>query len=160
MYISPSLRELMRGDEVAGINSSIWRGLFAHAFGILVNDIRGQVRPNPDSPEFIFERGLMFDILHFADLALIDYAAAIEKNPSSSKYYNNRGMIYLMTGYPRLAVLDLTRAIELSPERPELFLNRGKARENCGDDAGAREDYRKAVELGICDRYPSLKICK
>ncbi len=107
-----------------------------------------------------YKRGFLMDILGYNDLAVLEYTLAIELNPNNDRYYNNRGSLYMLEGRPHRAVLDFTRAIEINPARAEPYYNRGRALEKMGKYDDARRDYEKAVELGICDKLPSLKICR
>jgi tetratricopeptide (TPR) repeat protein len=74
-------------------------------------------------------------------------------------YYNNRANIYQAIGYAKRAIEDLDVAISLNPYKAELYLNRAKAKKAIGDFEGAQMDYGHAIELGICERFPTLRIC-
>ncbi|MBN1883479.1 MAG: tetratricopeptide repeat protein [Deltaproteobacteria bacterium] len=113
----------------------------------------------PLGPEFHFRRGLIMDILHYDDFALIEYSKAIDQNPTDALYYNNRANIYQVSGFIKQAIEDLDVAISLNPYKAELYLNRAKAKKTIGDFEGANKDYGYAIELGICKKYPTLKIC-
>jgi tetratricopeptide (TPR) repeat protein len=107
-----------------------------------------------------YKRGFLMDILGYHDLAILEYSLAIEIDPDNDRYYNNRGSLYLLGNKPYRAVLDFTHAIAINPNRPEAYYNRGRALEKMGKYDEAHRDYEKAVDLGICDKLPSLKICK
>ncbi len=111
-------------------------------------------------PEAHYKRGFLMDILGFNDLAILEYSLAIDIDPDNDRYYNNRGSLYLLGDKPYRAVLDFTMAIEINPNRPEAYYNRGRALERMGKYDEARRDYEKAVDLGICDKLPSLNICR
>jgi Flp pilus assembly protein TadD len=120
--------------------------------------LRPSVRPSES--EFHFGWGFLLDLLGHDDLATVEYSRAIEIDPRNDRYLNNRGNCYLLRGLPYLAVADFDRAIEINPRRPEAYYNRGRALEKMGRLSDADDDYRRAVELGICEKLPSLKICR
>lgn len=137
-----------------------WRGLLDGSMALPKYDYITGLCLYSVGSEAHYRRAFLMDILGYNDLAILEYTLAIEMNPQNDRYYNNRGSLYLLGDRPYRAVLDFTRAIEISPDRPEAYYNRGRALDKMGKYDEAHRDYEKAVDLGICDKLPSLKICR
>ena len=103
---------------------------------------------NPKYAQGYLYRGNSYARLKQDGRALADYNLGIESNPSLPQLWVARGNALLRGGESRRAVNDLTEAIRLAPDKPFAYSARAKAREAAGDRAGAREDRRRAQELG------------
>lgn len=137
-----------------------WCGLLTASMAGLKQDYITRLCLYSVGSEAHYKRGFLMDILGYHDLAILEYTQAIELNPGNARYYNNRGSLFLMQGRSLPAVADFTHAIEINPNRAEAYYNRGRALERMGKYDAARRDYQQAIRLGICDTYPSLKICR
>eukprot|EP00793_Prasinoderma_coloniale_P005032 PRCOL_00000793-RA len=58
----------------------------------------------------------------------------------------NRAEAYRQQALHDLVVVDCTAALELDPESVKAYMRRGLARETLGEIAGARDDFKAAVE--------------
>ena len=149
-----------RGKRRSPALSDYWGELLDSSMVALRYDYAAALCLSPRGSDAHLRRGLLLDILGIDDLAALEYDEAIKQDPTDARSYNNRGNLSMLMGYPHFAIGYFSKAIELDPSRADPYYNRGRALERLGDLTGAQKDYQKAVELGICDKLPSLKICR
>ncbi len=79
------------------------------------------------------------------DGAIADYSKTISLNPGSADAYGERGVAEHGKGDLTASLADLTKTLQLKPQAPA-FEYRAGLRQSLGDDAGALDDYNKAIE--------------
>jgi Tfp pilus assembly protein PilF len=72
----------------------------------------------------------------------------------------NRAYCYFMVRNYQAAISDLTKVIELDPADADNYLKRATAYENLSLEKKARDDYRKAAELGSKEAQTRLSAMK
>lgn len=85
-----------------------------------LEDTTQEIRSQPNSPDFFYQRGLSFEKLGNYTGAIEDYTEAIKKNPSFAKAYHKRGVLYLDDGVKQKAVDDLRKAALLYFEQGDI----------------------------------------
>lgn len=81
------------------------------------------------------------------DEAVKAFDVAIKLNPKDALAFNARGYAYLRLRYYESAVADFSEAIRLNPDYANAYWNRSAAKKAAGDNAGAREDFKRAAQL-------------
>lgn len=106
--------------------------------------------------DYIAERADINYYLGNYDAALSDMGIVIKEKPTYSGGYYRRGF-YLdnMKRYEE-AIEDYTTCIVLEPSHAYAYLGRGDMYKQLGENALARKDYQKVIEL---DTVPSLGAC-
>jgi Leucine-rich repeat (LRR) protein len=95
------------------------------------------------------DRAYVEDALKNYPAAFADYTQAIALNGKDDNAYFNRAMLtYQGLKNPKVSLTDLTKAIELNPKNTLYYISRGKIKKALGDDSGACEDWRKALDQG------------
>ena len=81
--------------------------------------------------------------------AIEDYSQVIRLKPNDPAAYYARGLDkkHGLQDY-RGAIEDYSQVIRLTPNDPAAYYARGGAKGSLGDKAGAKEDFRKACQLG------------
>jgi len=79
------------------------------------------------------------------DGAIADFSSALYQNPGSAQAYGERGIAEHDKGDLSASLADLTKALQFKPEAAG-FEYRAGLRQSLGDDAGALDDYNKAIE--------------
>lgn len=92
--------------------------------------------------------------------AVEDFTACIRLKPTYYLLYNNRGIAYYKLKEFELSLADFNKTISLNGEYGNAYLHRGNIREMLDDDAGACEDWRRALELGVTQAEKCLENCK
>ncbi|MBL1210828.1 MAG: tetratricopeptide repeat protein [Geminocystis sp. GBBB08] len=85
-----------------------------------VEDFSQELRSQPDSADFFYQRGLSYEKLGNYTGAIEDYTEAIKKNSSLAKAYHKRGVVYLETDLKQKAVDDLRKAALLYFEQGDI----------------------------------------
>ncbi|NCO75435.1 MAG: tetratricopeptide repeat protein [Cyanobacteria bacterium] len=85
-----------------------------------LENISQELRSQPDSADFFYQRGLSYEKLGNYAGAIEDYTEAIKKNSSLSKAYHKRGVLYLDSGAKQKAVDDLRKAALLYFEQGDI----------------------------------------
>lgn len=85
-----------------------------------LEDTTQEIRSQPNSADFFYQRGLSFEKLSNYTGAIEDYTEAIKKNPSFAKAYHKRGVLYLDDGAKQKAVDDLRKAALLYFEQGDI----------------------------------------
>lgn len=118
------------------------------------NDLKGAladynqaIRIDPGNHEFYNNRGnLKFQLGDFKG-AIDDYSASIRINPKDFLGFKNRAAARMSLNLYKDALTDLNDGILINPKSGELHYTRSLVRKELGDEAGARADFLKAVEL-------------
>ena len=79
--------------------------------------------------------------------ALENFDQALQLDPNHALALNARGYARLRLRYYETALSDFNDAIRLNPSYANAYWNRSAAKKALGDDAGAREDLRRAARL-------------
>ena len=83
--------------------------------------------------------------------AVADFNVTLRIDSTDEVAYRGRGTARLMSGDPSLAIADFDHAIECNPTSTRAHQGRGLAREALGDTERAKNDLRRAQELGYDD---------
>jgi tetratricopeptide (TPR) repeat protein len=83
------------------------------------------------------------------DGALEDYTACLDFDKKNPKVWDKRGRLRLKAGRAASAISDFYKAVALDIGYGPAYYDRARAYELQGDKAFAREDYRRACELGV-----------
>ena len=92
--------------------------------------------------------------------AVEDFTACIRLKPDYYLLYNNRGIAYYKLKEFELSFADFNKTISLNGEYGNAYLHRGNIREMLDDDAGACEDWSRALALGVKQAEKCLENCK
>lgn len=121
-------------------------------------------REYPESAEFFFQAGNMFDHADSVKRAEFYYSRAIQLDRENYMYYFKRGTFYLKAKAYEKSVRDFTLALEQYPEHDNSLHNRGIAYFKLGQEDKACEDWCQAQLLGNsysgahldrnCKKYP------
>jgi tetratricopeptide (TPR) repeat protein len=85
-----------------------------------VESISQELRSQPDSANFFYQRGLSYEKLGNHTGAIENYTEAIKKDSSLAKAYHKRGVLYLDSGVKQKAVDDLRKAALLYFEQGDI----------------------------------------
>jgi tetratricopeptide (TPR) repeat protein len=85
-----------------------------------LENISQELRSQPDSANFFYQRGLSYEKLGNYNGAIDDYTEAIKKDSSVAKAYHKRGVLYLDSGAKQKAVDDLRKAALLYFEQGDI----------------------------------------
>ncbi len=85
-----------------------------------VENISQELRSQPDSADFFYQRGLSYEKLGNKAGAMEDYTEAIKKDSSFAKAYHKRGVLYIDDGVKQKAVDDLRKATLLYFEQGDI----------------------------------------
>jgi tetratricopeptide (TPR) repeat protein len=113
------------------------------------------IRLDPGYAIAYARRGRAHTELKEYDKALKDINYALQLNPKLVLGYAGRARTYLGMDDPRRAIADASEALRFDPDFANAYHLRGMARRALGDRADARDDFRKACELGFdraCDK--------
>jgi tetratricopeptide (TPR) repeat protein len=102
----------------------------------------------------------MLEKLDRADDALVHFRKAFDLNP---EHYNSAIMLsklYHAKGLHDSVLVMYERMNTLKPGNNELLVNIAGLREYLGDEAGALDAYRKAVESGVADNGVLMRAAK
>jgi serine/threonine-protein kinase len=81
--------------------------------------------------------------------ALADFDEALRLDPRSAEALFNRALVRLKKDDLKAMLQDLDRAIDAQPGWSEPYVARAQLRRVLGNGAGAREDARRALALGV-----------
>lgn len=84
--------------------------------------------------------------------SLTFYTRLREDNQYSPRVYLGLGNEYVQLRQPRLAIMVFGQGLRLAPDSPWLHLNRGAALQQLGEYEAAKQDYQRAMELGLNTR--------
>jgi len=111
----------------------------------------GLIARYPGRAVLHFQRGLVRDRLGEHQAAIADFDEGLRLSPDDAKGYYARARAYVALRDSQRMVEDLDRALQLfapdAPELPTAYQLRGIGRSIAGDQQGAVEDMRMAVEL-------------
>jgi tetratricopeptide (TPR) repeat protein len=85
-----------------------------------VENVSQELRSQPDSADFFYQRGLSYEKLGNHTGAIEDYTEAIKQDSSLAKAYHKRGVLYLDGGMKQKAVDDLRKAALLYFEQGDI----------------------------------------
>jgi Flp pilus assembly protein TadD len=117
-------------------------------------DFSESIRLQPTEPTTWAGRGVTREKAGDPDGAQSDYSRAIELDPGYRNAWSYRAGLRLRRNDYRGAAADFDTALRLDPPADWAAWahgSRGLAREKLGDLPGARQDYRRALELGSTD---------
>jgi serine/threonine-protein kinase len=83
------------------------------------------------------------------DGALADLGEALRLDPRSAEALFNRALVWLRKDDLKSMLQDLDQAIDVQPGWSEPYVARAQLRRVLGNGAGAREDARRALALGV-----------
>jgi len=101
------------------------------------------IKLNPNSEIAYINRGLSKSIIKNYNGAIADYTKAIEIKSNSFRFFSLTEDDY----YGVIAAHN--KAIETDPSKATKYYGRGTSKYQLGDDNGACEDAKKAIELGM-----------
>jgi Flp pilus assembly protein TadD len=135
--------------DLAGVHCD--RGLvFADAgnFNRAIMEYNKALEINPNDIDAYNDRGLAYKNQRNFIQAIADYNKALEINPNSAQVYDNLGNAYSVQGDFNQGIINYTKAIELDPDDVMGYKNRAACHYYLKQYLKAREDARKAEELG------------
>ena len=81
--------------------------------------------------------------------ALTDLSQCLTLDKKNSKAFHRRGVLLLKAGKTPSAIGDFYRAVALDIGFAQAYADRARAYESQGEKSFAREDYRRACDLGV-----------
>lgn len=88
------------------------------------------------------------------------FGKAIALDPHHSGAYFSQGVSYGQLGATLKALAGISRAIEMEPQNGLYYYGRARVHLLAGDKENARQDFRKAADLGDEDAQAYLKRAK
>lgn len=102
-------------------------------------------------------RAVAFLALNDKESALKDLNEALRLNPNDDIALRNRGQLKIVQGDFLESINDFDEAIKISPENPHSFHCRAFAKYKINDKKGAKEDWKKALDMGYEIASKALK---
>jgi tetratricopeptide (TPR) repeat protein len=121
-----------------------------------VKDFTQAINSDPNYADAYYSRGRVLGSLGKHEQAIGDFTQALALNPKNASAYADRGAAYGYLGQHALAISDFTQAITLNPNLAGAYYNRAVgyfAEKKCSE---AREDVRRAQDLGYQKIRPSF----
>lgn len=100
-----------------------------------------------ENPKLLIERAVVQADMGLYDKAIGDLSTCLSLDPLSTDAYTFRASAYRYLDRLDLALADVDRALALEPDHLEARLERGIVRRLEGDDAGARQDWSRILEV-------------
>jgi tetratricopeptide (TPR) repeat protein len=137
---------------VPDLASAYWRRgkaylLYARDLPAALSDLDEAVRLDSSQPEFFVTRASILSWSGQPDPALADLNQALSLDPHNVHALTNRGLAYFNKGDTSRALADFDAALSLAPDDSGLYGFRSAARRSAGDEAGAKIDDTKMMEL-------------
>ena len=114
-----------------------------------LEDINHALKLDPALARAYRARAKTYVELEKYKLAVADATDAIRLQPDVASPYLTRGTAWRKLGEYRKALVDYDEGIRLSPKHARAYSGRATVRRKLGDKSGAREDDRRACELGF-----------
>lgn len=114
---------------------------------IMTGVIQAGKLPKEWQPYPYFYRGQAYRRLEKYVEALADFDKAIELKPDLAPAFFESGMAYHAQEKYKQAIASYDKAIKISPENADYLYSRCVSKSWSGDNAGARDDCRKAVNI-------------
>jgi tetratricopeptide (TPR) repeat protein len=108
-------------------------------------DLDQAILLQPQDASIYTQRAELKDQRGDFDGAIADLSQVIALTPNSADAYGARGVTEHDKGDLTASLADLTKALQLKPQAAG-FEYRAGLRQSLGDDAGALDDYNKAIE--------------
>lgn len=123
-----------------------------------VSEFNKAIAWDPKHPAPRNGRALAYMNLGEYENALKDLDEAIRLDPNYYLAYYNRGTLYgaKLQDHVR-AVQDFDKCLELNDQYPSAYQSRGAAYRAMGNSERARQDWRKACELGLSQGCASVE---
>jgi tetratricopeptide (TPR) repeat protein len=106
--------------------------------------------------------GLNYVVLDVKPGAEVSLENAVRLNPANPELHYHLARFYYSDNRPEQSIAAARRALELSPEYAEAFNNLGLCYEALRDEAAARENFARAIEVnrkhGRRDEWPFLNL--
>lgn len=149
---------------VISLDSTLTEPRYMHAimslrrgdFNTSLADCKALEQMSPASEEANTAFGSYYSATEQWDKALPYYTALLEKQPTTH-IYGARAVCYLMLQRLNEASADINSGLALDPKDGELYMYRAYLNKMRFEIDAAREDLRKAIELGI-DRRRAMEV--
>jgi Tfp pilus assembly protein PilF len=102
---------------------------------------------DPNNPEALYGRGLLYQGEKQHQLAIDDFTAANGLTPQQAEPLLGRAISYLALDKVKEAAADLDEAVQADPQNAQIWTTRGLAYERLGDKTKAAGSYGRAIEL-------------
>jgi tetratricopeptide (TPR) repeat protein len=113
-----------------------------------ISDYDSAIMLDPRNPEYLLERGILYERIQEIDLAIEDFNAVIHLDENNGQAWYNLANAYFLKNQYHTSIEYYTQAIHLSPNMPEMYYNRSLAHYYLRDTEKACADMRKALSLG------------
>jgi tetratricopeptide (TPR) repeat protein len=113
--------------------------------------------PQPRDAETWFRKGALVATYGNNKAAVGYFTKAIAQDPNHGGAWFSRGVSYGQLGLYPQAIESIDRAMALEPQNGLYFYGRARVYLLSGDREKAREDFRKAADLGDEDAQRYLK---
>jgi serine/threonine-protein kinase len=114
-----------------------------------LSDFDRAIRENPGFAEALNNRGSARFRKGNLEGALSDLGEALRRSPGFAEAHYNRSLVWLKKEELGPALEDLRQAIEARPSWSPPYVLRAQVRSIGGDFPGARQDARRALDLGV-----------
>jgi tetratricopeptide (TPR) repeat protein len=111
-----------------------------------IADYTQAIAIEPKAADHFLNRGSVYERKGDKSKAISDYSEAIKIDPKRWDAYFKRGSVYCNLGEYNLAVANFDKVIELYPTS-FTYKTRGDCWSKKGDDARARADFTKSIDL-------------
>jgi len=100
-----------------------------------------------DDPDVLLRHARVASLVGRDDDAVADLTRALQLSPDRVDALLTRAAVWRRLDRPEQAKGDIDRAADIAPTDAEVLLERGIQRQQSGDLAGAREDWRRVVDI-------------
>ena len=114
-------------------------------------DFTSAINLDPNFADAYVNRAITYQCLNKRQEAYDDVAKALELEPLNTAALFNRGYMYGQQEMFQESLTQMDAVLKLDPTHEKAMFYRGIAKVNLDDEAGACEDWKKAVELGFED---------
>ncbi|HLF35676.1 MAG TPA: tetratricopeptide repeat protein [Cyclobacteriaceae bacterium] len=122
-----------------------------------ISDYDSAIFLDEDNPDFILNRGIVFEKANEFELALKDLRTAELLEPGNPKIYFHQGNIYFKLKHFSQSINSYTRAIHLEPGNGANFYNRAISYYYLNQPDSACLDAVRAVNLGMKEAEPFVE---
>jgi len=113
-----------------------------------ISDYNSAIKLDPGNPEYILERGILYEKINEIDRAIEDFNTVLLLDENNDQaWYNLANAFFLKSEY-ETSIEYYSQAIILNPSKPDLYYNRSLAYFYLKEIEKACIDMRKAQSLG------------
>jgi tetratricopeptide (TPR) repeat protein len=145
--VPPKRFKLIVAVTLLGILAvSIWYSTTIDFQQLQISTLTVQIRHNPDEPDPIYARGLLFSRQGDNDRAIEDFERVTQLRPNRSTVWNSLCWSRAIVGQIEAALSDCNEAVRLDPDNSDFLDSRGLVYLKKGELDRAIVDYHAALQ--------------